>query len=405
MHLSQLIGAPVLDALGRRIGTLRDVLARPTAREAVVTGAVLALPDHREVFVPGAELRAVTPEAVRVAGSAAPAEASPAETDLRLAAEVLDRRVVDLRTRRLRRVSDVEIGAGAEGLAAIAVDCGVAGILRRVASRNRLVGRLAGAGLRIPWADIEILRDDEPARYEKLERLHPADIADIVEDLGVGQGSDLLEHLAPETAADALSEVEPELSGAIVEGLASDAAADMLEDMPADDAADILADLPEDVQDDILEDMEEPERRAVEELLLHDDDTAGGVMTREFLTVDSGATVGEATARWRARARDVKAATYVYVVDAAGRLVGRLTQGALLEAGGTPVAAAMTPIRARASVDTAMEDVAESLAKYDLLALPVTGGDERLLGVVTIEDVLEFLLAKAGKRRAKRRYL
>ncbi len=406
MHLSQLIGSPVLDAAGRRIGTLRDLSAHPAPREALVTGAMLATSDRRALFVPRAALGEITPERVQLERGAAAREADvPPEDDLCLADEVLDHKVVDLRTRSIRRVSDVELVLGGAGLAAVAVDCGLGGLVRRLWLRPFALGRLATFGRRIPWADIELLREDEPGRYEKLERLHPADIADIIEELGAAQGGDLLEHLDPETAAETLSEVEPEMCEAIVEGLESEAAADILEDMPPDDAADILGDVDEGVKDDILEDMEEEERREVVELLQHEDDTAGGVMTTEFIGIGADATVGQAAARWRSLAAEVKAATYVYVLDKGGVLVGTLTQGDLLSLPATAVRDVMAKVHAHADAETAMEDVAENIAKYDLLALPVTDASGRMEGVVTVEDVLEFLLWKAGRRRRQRRYL
>ncbi len=405
MHLSQLIGLPVLDGVGRKIGTLRDLLAHPGTGEAVVTGALLALANRREVFVPRSLLSEISPR--RVLLDAAPESVGQGEApsdDLLLVDDVLDHQVVDLRSRKVRRVSDLEITGAPGRLAVVAVDCGVSGLLRRVSGR-RLFGKLASTGTRIPWGEIELLRDDEPGRYEKLERMHPADIADIVEELGAGQGGDLLEHLDPETAAETLSEVEPELSGMIVEGLESEAAADILEDMPADDAADIIADLPESIQEDVLEDMQEEERREVVELLQHEDDTAGGTMTTEYLSVPSTATVGAAADVWREQGEEVKAATYVYVLDANGAVLGQVTQGSLLEDVTAAVDSVMEPIHATANPEMDLEDVAELLAKYDLLALPVTEEDGRLLGVVTVEDVLDYLLEKSGRKKRSRRYL
>jgi CBS domain-containing protein len=406
MHLSQLIGLPVLDAVGRRVGTLRDLLVQPGAGEALVTGALLTLPDRREVLVPRASLSEVSTRRVRLetAPEGATSSTVSGADDLLLVDDVLDHQVVDLRSRKVRRVSDLELSGPAGRLAVTAVDCGVSGLLRRVSSR-RLFGRLASTGTRIPWGEIELLRDDEHGRYEKLERMHPADIADIVEELGAGQGGDLLEHLDPETAAETLSEVQPELSGMIVEGLESEAAADILEDMPADDAADIIADLPESIQEDVLEDMQDEERREVVELLQHEDDSAGGTMTTEYISVPSTATVAQAAEAWRAQSAEVKASTYVYVLDAGGGVAGHLTQGALLARDDGPVTGRMEPVHATAQPETDMEDVAEMLAKYDLLSLPVTEEDGRLLGVVTVEDVLDYLLAKAGKKKRARRYL
>jgi Mg2+ transporter MgtE len=238
--------------------------------------------------------------------------------------------------------------------------------------------------------------------HRKLARMHPADIADVVERLSLQQRDAVFASLDDETAADALEELSPEDQADILERLDPERAADILEEMKPDEAADLLSDLPEHQQEALLDMMEAREADEVEELLAYGEDTAGGLMTTEYVGLSADLTAAQAIDKLRELEPNAESVYYVYVVDEQENLQGVLSLRDLIVAKpDTPIRDIMITNVIRVSPGAATEDVTDIMRKYNLLAVPVVDDDGHMEGIVTVDDALDTVLAAGGRRRAR----
>jgi CBS domain-containing protein/sporulation protein YlmC with PRC-barrel domain len=414
-YLSQILGKPVWDESGQRLGRLADVLVAD-----VNTGfpslRAIALRDGKDpLLIPAETIAWLTPSIIL--NTVEPPAYSARGDELWLARQVLDRQIVDTEGRRLVRVNDVQLArVPANGIRyrLAGVDVGTLGILRRLGVEGLLVSFLKlfhrePHGAVIPWRDVAQLEADAPIRLrvslEKISELHPADIADIIEDLDRPTGEALLQTLDTEIIADTMQEIEPELQVSMLSTLPLEQAADVLEEMGPDDAADLLADLRPHQREELLDLMEHEDRVEVKKLLTYPEDTAGGIMTTEFATIPMGLTVGEALQylRHSQAAHEDEALYYVYVVDQANKLRGVITVRDLVLA--TPDTSVDTIMQADViTVDPLIpqREVARVVAKYNLLSVPVIDAKNVLQGVVTVDDAVDAIIPTAWKKRLPR---
>ncbi|MBA4357976.1 MAG: magnesium transporter MgtE, partial [Desulfovibrio sp.] len=228
---------------------------------------------------------------------------------------------------------------------------------------------------------------------DKLSDLHPADLAHIIAQLPHQNISEVLHSLDMEAAGEALGEMEPEDSSRVLSQLDSSHAADVLEEMPPDEAADLLAELPEYKAQELLAHMDPEDAEKVQELLEHEDDSAGGLMNNEYLFVSPDAAVDDALAQVRLLGAEVDNIYYVFVLDEEERLHGVLSlKRLLLSAGSTPVAEVMTRNPKSVQVDSALDEVFELVVQYKLAAVPVLEADGKMAGIVSADDIMEHFL-------------
>jgi Mg2+ transporter MgtE len=233
--------------------------------------------------------------------------------------------------------------------------------------------------------------------------MHPADLADIVEQLDIEAGDYVLSTLDTEFAADTLQEIEPERQVSALESIEPERAADILEAMEPDEAADVLGDISADRAADLLRRMDKEEADDVRELLAYPEDTAGGLMTTDFISIAADLTAEQAIEHLRELAPDERATYYLYVTDESQRLIGVISLLDLIVASpDTPISEIMTTPVIDIKSDDSPEDVAATLAKYNLLALPVTDSSDRILGIVTVDDAIESIVPGTWKRRLPR---
>ena len=295
----------------------------------------------------------------------------------------------------------------------VAVDVGAAGLLRRIGI-ERPVRALAN-GLRgslperyIDWEDVDPLDSTiESVRlrvpHGKLSELHPADLASIIADLAPRDRAGIVATLGDEALADVVEELEPEDQVDLLEDLTPERAADILEEMSPDDAADLVADLDQDTRDSILRYMERDEAEEVQELLGYPEDSAGGLMTTEFVALDEGLTASEAIDRLRELEPDAETIYYVYVTDEEGRLVGVLSLRDLIVARpDARIADVMIREPVAVAVTADEDEVAEVVAHYNLLAVPVVNEQQHLIGIVTVDDAIDTVIPSGWKRRLPR---
>jgi Mg/Co/Ni transporter MgtE len=328
--------------------------------------------------------------------------------------DLLDQQVIDVNGRKVVRVNDVDLEFDAQKekdpknpvLRVLSVDVGARGAIRRllrgIAPRpalHVLLGRIPPRN--IPWDFIDLIETD-PARrvklkisHDRLAKLHPADIADIVEELAPDERQAVFQTLDEETAAEALEEVEPKVQKAIVESLDSGKAADIVEEMNPDAAADLLADLPEDRTEQILIQMEPEAQQDVVELLEHKEETAAGRMTTDFLALPLNATVQNAIDSLREFEGGVEVISTIYLVDSQGTLTAAvpLARIVLAQSSEPMLSLAQEPL-VLAHEDATENEFAELFDKYNLQTLPVVDERNQLKGVITSDDVISMLRAK-----------
>jgi magnesium transporter len=413
LALSELLGATVYDPSGAASGRVREVTMTPQEDRSRITSLIVKTKSGNRVL-PFTAVSAINGGVRANTAVGEWAAANGAEGLFLLERDLLDQQVIDINGRKVVRVNDVELhldppkGTAHERpvLRVSSVDVGARGAVRRllrgIAPKAALHALLIKIPPRtIPWNFVDVIETD-PARrvklkisHEGLAKLHPADIADIVEDLAPDERQAVFQTLDQEVAAEALEEVEPKVQKAIVESLDSERAAEIVEEMNPDAAADLLADLPEERTEQILVQMEPEAQQDMVELLEHKEETAAGRMTTEFLALPVAATVQNAIDSMREFEGGVEAVSTIYLVDSHGTLVGAVPLARIvLVPPSTPMLSLTQEplILSHEGVDDS--EVAELFDKYNLLTLPVVNEQNKLTGIITSDDVISMLRAK-----------
>ncbi len=412
VFVADILGKAVLDPRGDEIGRVLDIAVEAGAPFPRAVGLFL---EKKKVtrYLPWEELSIFNRRIIssRKREEELP-EGVPSGEQLLIGRDILDKQIVDINGAKVVRVNDVKLTEEG-GMACVSdVDVGMRGIRRRlgVERRGDAFFRAIRHPLRphlISWSYIQPLepkldRLSLSVSREAISDLHPADIAQIMSDLAPEERQEFFEKLDPETAAEALHELTPEVQADIITEMDKEQAADIIEQMPPDEAADVIADLPTEKAQELLQLMEKEEAEDIHELLHHEDDTAGGLMTNEYLAYPPGITVGEALERFKREAREIEHVYYVYVVEDE-RLLGVVgLRDLLIEEPGRKLDEVMHTKLKTARAETGQETVAELISKYNLLALPVVDGENCLLGVVTVDDVVDLLLPPASRRKRRK---
>ena len=405
LFLTELVGLRVFDLRGRRLGVVKDAalvpLVHPVRIDRFLIGGAaswlsIRYDQVRSISLKGIYLRdeILTPY-------------HSDEYMLRLSRDLLDQQIIDSEGRKVVRVTDLTFVIreenGGQVLFIDDIDIGIRSIFRRL-----MQGILPPSWIRklqrpiqprsIRWEVCNILEHDPQRRLRLnisnrlLEDMHPADLADIVEELGPDDRQSLFENMDREVAAEALAEVDPDIQASILESLEAEMAAEIVEEMSADRAADVLADLDKKASEDILEEMEHDEQEEVRELLEFAEDSAGGMMGTEYLSLPQTAKVSDAIEALRAMDEVPETLSTIFLVDAEERLVASVSVARLfLHEGSTELAALVSEKKREVSVNETQDRVVELFDEYNLLALPVVGEDGKLAGVIHVDDVVTVL--------------
>jgi magnesium transporter len=409
LALTELLGTPVFDCTGNHCGRLRELVLSPQEDPARISMFIVRGKGGDRMLPCSSisSLNGVIRAATRASEWPVP---DTSEGLFWLERDLLDQQVIDVFGRKVVRVNDVDLHEEALALHPVlrigSVDIGARGAVRRL-----LKGLVPAGALRallknippkpIPWDFVDLIEVD-PARrvklkisHERLAKLHPADIADIVEDLAPDEREAVFETLDEGVAAEALEEVDPRVQKAIVESLDSDRAAEIVEEMEPDAAADLLADLPEERTSEILLEMEPKEREEMVELLEFREDSAAGRMNTEYLALNVNSNVHDAIEKLRSFEGGVETVSTLYLTDSHGTLVGAVPLAKIVLATPTTPLLSLTQeplISTHAGADE--KEFAELFDKYNLMTLPVVDDHKRLTGVITSDDVISLLRAK-----------
>jgi len=410
---SRLQHTKVFDLSGRQVGTLQDLVVSIQPEYPPVTALVVKLSDHkRKKRVPWSQVLSFEESEIFLSCRIEQVEEyMQAEQEMWLIKEILDKQIVDTDGRKLIRVQDVQLARVDGHIRVMAVDISTHAILRRL-GLGFLSERL---GSRLPphfidWSNVNLVSSkvskvNLKVSLEKLGILHPADIADIINELTPEQRAVVLQSLDHEVAADTMEEMSPTHQATALSEMESEKASDILEDMAPDNAADLLADLPQEKAQELLNLMEKEEAHEIRQLLAYPETSAGGIMTTEYMTVPATATAKEAIEKIRVEEPEAETIYYLYVVDEEEHLLGVFSLRDLIVAPSD--AKATTFMISNVTKVDAMdkqEEVARLIAKYNLLAIPVVDKGNHLLGIVTVDDAIDVVIPTAWKKRFPRIY-
>ncbi|MDD3984803.1 MAG: CBS domain-containing protein [Methanobacterium sp.] len=412
MYLSEFIKKPVISPSGERIGKLKDVIISSDHSYPILKALKINTKDKEIINVSWRYIESLGKQITLKYPLKDLTAYKIQKHDIILLKDVMDRQVVDIEDKKVKRVNDIKISPINGHCHVIAVDIGFNGILRRL-SLDRIaksLGITSNEDL-ISWKDIDPLESDYSkvklkVPKQKIKKLHPADMAEIVDQLGLNESLNILTSLDDESAADTLEEVSPERQVSLLEGMDSQRAAEILDEMSPDDAADVLADLPEEKAEELLDLMEPEESNDLRKLLKYPENTAGGIMTTKFAYVNQDLTVTEVLNSLRRMADDVETIYYVYVISKRGDLVGVISLRDLLLAEPKRNVSEMMHTRIiKADVMENQHEVAQKIAKYNLIALPVVEEETKLRGIITVDDAIDIVLPTAWKKRVPRMFV
>ncbi|HUS06820.1 MAG TPA: CBS domain-containing protein [Bryobacteraceae bacterium] len=408
LFCTELVGLAVYDTRGRKIGRVKDSavvpLIDPARVDRFLVGGGWSWLSVRYDQVKSISLKGIYLKDERL---------TPYHSDeymLRIARDLLDQQIIDALGRKVVRVTDVtfEIRKDGDGeiLCVLEVDIGMRSIFRRLvqgvlppAIVRRLQGPIPPNSIR--WEYCNIVEPDPQRRLRlnisnhALEKMHPADLADIMEELGPDDREAIMETIDHEVAAEALSEMDPDVQASILESLEAEKAAQIIEEMSPDEAAHALAELEEATSQEILEEMTPESKTEVRDLIEYDEKTAGFLMNTEFVALPEAATISHAMEALRDNEELLESLNTLFLVDSGKRLVGTVPLARLFIASGPSAVkdlAADTLIQV--SVNEKQDRVTELFDKYNVLTLPVVDEENRLAGVITADDIITVLRQK-----------
>jgi magnesium transporter len=410
LHLSLLLGMPVVDAGGHSLGRIREVAITPGAQPPAVSELIWGPKDKLNAAAPSSFEHGHN-SVLHLRKDAQPRPFSTAEPLLLLDRDLMDQQIIDVHGRKVVRVNDIALfwfpGETGGEMRPVEVEVGTRGATRRLLkglATKSAVERIAShiPSKVIPWEFVDLIESD-PARrvrlkisHERLAKFHPSDLADILEDLAPAQRDAIFNLLDQDVAAETLEEVEPKLQRRLVESMDSERAADIMEEMDPSAAADLLGELRKERSDAILEEMEPEERQEVQDLLEFSEHSAAGRMTTNYIAVPADTTVVQAIEALRNFDDDPETVTAIYLVDEKGVLCGVVPLARLLLAVPDSKVAALSESRF-VSCPAGMHDkqVAELFDRYNLYALPVVDEHNALVGVVNADHVISFMRQQA----------
>jgi len=409
MFVSELIGDPVVDRVQENLGRVKDIIITLGEVFPKVTGLLVMLSgektEQKVVLISEIDLIGRQFVSTRTTRDRVPMT-SLREGEVLLMRDVIDQQIVDLEGARVIRVNDLKLAKVDQDVRLIAADVGLKGMLRRLGLVG-VVGWLGGwIGKKIPeqligWDHVQNLSGGKISiPTQTISDLHPADVAQIISQVQTEKKAEIFSTLSDKTAAEALHELEPVMGAVLISTLDTKKALGVLEKMPVDEAADIIGDLPAEKAEELLRLIGVRKSANIRKLLKHRDETAGGLMTTEFIALPQNLTVEQVIAKLRETAPDAETIYYLYVIDEADRLVGVLSLRSLIVASPEKLISEIMirePITLLAEMN--QREVADVFSKYNLLAVPVVDADNKPLGIITVDDVMDLILPPISRRK------
>lgn len=408
MFASDLIGDPVVDRVQEPVGRVKDIIITLGETFPKVTGLLIKREDNKkEAVLLLAEVDLIGPQFVATRYIRSRITFTELrEGEVLLGRDIFDKQIVDVDGARVIRVNDLKLAKVEQEVRLIAADTGLTGLLRRLGMLNLVNWILKLFRRRTPetligWDHVESLKSGYIAiPHKRTAELHPADIAHIISQVNPDQRTEIFTSLSEKTAAESLHELEPMIGARLLLTIDTKKALGILEKMPVDEAADLLGDLPPEKTEEFLRLIRIKKAAEIRKLLKHHDETAGGLMTTEFITLPQNLTVEEIINRLRETAPSAETIYYLYVVDETEKLVGVLSlRNLIISLPERRLEEIMIRDCITVNVDMNQRQVAEVISKYNLLAVPVVDGEGCVQGIVTVDDVIDLVLPPVSRRK------
>jgi len=411
LYVSQILNRPVFDGRNEKIAVISDVIVRYGEEEHPPVIGLVARYRRRNFFMPSRDFTDLGLHGAKM--TSAILDLTPfirREGEVLLGKDVLDNQLIDVDGKRVVRVNDVQLIEAGDIWRVSGADVSLQGFVRRLMPKG-FYGNDRVVEV-IDWADVGYLATDTAtvtvqlkSSKDKLSRLHPVEIAQLAEALSPIHRTEVVESLDDEIAADTLEEMSTEAQARILEDMDEERAADLLEEMSPDDAVDVLDEMDDEKAQELFDLMEDHEKADVAELMHFDNDTAGGLMTTEFVVFPKDLTVGETIRSLREMAETPNMIYYLYVVEEkdSWKLCGLISLRSLILADPTyKLADVMRKEFRYAHPSESAEEVAQTISEYNLLALPVMDETGDILGIITVDDAMEILLPKDWRQHLPR---
>ncbi|HEV2369176.1 MAG TPA: CBS domain-containing protein [Acidimicrobiales bacterium] len=405
LHLSCVIGAPVIGPAGDRLGRTVDLIVRLDGATYPPLSGVVANIGGRELFVPIDQVDGISVECVRLKAATLSLDRfERRRSEVLLGKDLARRHVIYMEAARLVRANEIELACVDGRWAVIGIDTSSRSSLRHFFPRF-MRGRIKG-GQVIDWSQIEPFVGHVPTArlripFRRLSRLHPALIADLVEAASHDEGEEIIQAVGQdrELEADVFEELDVEHQVEFLNSRSDAEAARVLARMAPDDAADLIVELEQDRRLSILQLLPGPAQRKVRRLLSYNPETAGGLMSTDFVEVPASRRVGQVLDAVRGSTTPPEAVAVVYLSDADGRLVGTALLADLVRADADePVAEVSRPDPIALPPDADVHEIVRKMTDFNLALVPVTDADDRMIGQITVDDVLELLLPSGWRR-------
>jgi flagellar motility protein MotE (MotC chaperone)/sporulation protein YlmC with PRC-barrel domain len=406
LYLSAVLKKPLTNASGELLGTLCDLAITP-GEEFPIVCQVLIRRGGRTFAVNWDKIALFNPAVISVSLSVAELVVyQETGSEILVKRDILDKQIVDVNGAKVVRVNDLKLGLHGDNLCLISVDVGFRGLLRRMGYEKVWAKMQKEIPQReISWQFVGHL-EANAARLtltmarEQISEMHPADLAHIISRLPRQNIKTVLNSLDDETAGEAIHELEPELRSRVISELESRRASDILEEMSPDEAADVIGDLSAEKAEELLGLMDAEDAEEIQELLVHEEDCAGGMMNNSFISISAKMSVEDALAQVKLQAPEVDTVYYAYVLDDFERPLGVVSlKELLIQDGELAVSTIMTENLKSVPIDADPKEILEIIAKYNLIAVPVLDQEKKMVGIVTVDDILERFLPQALKHK------
>jgi magnesium transporter len=411
LHATEILGAETYDSLGNFVGRVKEMFIVPAEQPNRISRLLLGRGQYRPLVARFDQIASVAPGRVKLSTEESALELySPNEGWLAVQKDLLDQQIIDTNGRKVVRVNDVDLADqrnnGNTELRVTQVDVGVPGAIRRLLQGiippmaiRRIQSKLKPRNIR--WEFVNLIESDPLRRVklrmssDKLAQLHPADLADIMEELSPAERQSIIDSLDEQSAAETIAELDKRLQTQVVEKLDPEKAADIIEEMPPDEAADLIANLAPETSKELLHEMEHREAREVEGLMRFSENSAGGMMTTEFVVVGEDATRGEVVDYIRFHDISPDQIDNVVLINKEAGLAGTVavTHLLLAESEQRMSEIAFQPLLS-VKADTDDADVFELFDKYNLRSLTVVNEMSHPIGSITVDDVVSRMRAR-----------
>lgn len=406
---TSILGRKVYDEFGDVLGTLRDVYVTTEEGYPRVIGYKLKKDgisfhyEFRYIEFTNKDGRF----RIKTRGSK---EILPMKYSYLLSENLLDKKIVDINGKQVVRVNDLRIARIAGEYRVVGVEVGPLARYRRlkIAGFMKFLYKTMRRDLEeivLKWDDVESLEMVDNnlkihVPYKKLSKMHPADLADILENLDTTSRKQVLESLDEDLAADTLEEIDSEYKGTIIKELSDSRAVEVLENMPSDEIADLLDDLDEEEREKILVNLEKEDADEVKELLQYEDETVGSIMSKEFISVNLDITVGDAIEILKEMKPDEEVMYYIYITDKDEHIQGVIPlKDLIIYDSETKLKEIMDEVVSCVKHDDEINEVIEVAAKYDLNSVPVVDEFDCIIGIVIIHDLIDEFLYPFWKKK------